>query len=82
MSDEKTPLFTAVLDTMRVAEHTTPHGQRKRDLVLGMLITTGLVKDTEREHVGVIIDLIIYCAKHAGELKDFAKSAGCLPCLR
>ena len=82
MSDEKTPLFTAVPESMRVAEHTSPHGQRKRDLVLGMLIASSLVAESEKQHVGVIIDLIIYCAKHAGELRDFAKSAGCLPCLR
>ena len=26
--------------------------------------------------------LVIYCARHAGDLKAFAKSKGCLPCLR
>ena len=82
MSDEKSPLFTAVLQSMRIAEQTTPHGPRKRDLVLGMLIATGLVKEIEKEHIGVIIDLIIYCAQNAQELKAFAKSAGCMPCLR
>ena len=82
MSDEKSPLFTAVLQSMRIAEQTTPHGPRKRDLVLGVLITTGLIKQEEKEHIGVIIDLIIYCAQNAQELRAFAKSAGCLPCLR
>ena len=82
MSDEKSPLFTAVLQSMQIAEKTTPDGPRKRDLVLGMLITTGLVKESEKEHIGVIIDLIIYCAQNSQELKAFAKSAGCLPCLR
>ena len=85
MSDsetKRTPLFEAVLQSMRIAEQTTPHGPRKRDLVLGMLITTGLVKESEKEHIGVIIILIIYCAQNTGELKHFAKSAGRLPCLR
>ena len=82
MSDEKSPLFTAVVQSMRIAEQTTPHGPRKRDLVLGMLITTGLVKESEREHIGVIIDLIIYCAQNTGHLRAFAKSSGCMPCLR
>ena len=82
MSDEKSPLFTAVLQSMRIAEQTTPHGPRKRDLVLGMLITTGLVKENERQHIGVIIDLIVYCAQNAQDLRAFAKSTGCLPCLR
>ena len=48
MSDsetKRTPLFEAVVQSMRLAEQTTPHGPRKRDLVLGMLIATGLVKD-------------------------------------
>ena len=82
MSDEKSPLFTAVLQSMRIAEQTTPHGPRKRDLVLGMLCHTGLIKQEEKEKIGVIIDLIVYCAQNSQELKAFAKSAGCLPCLR
>ena len=85
MSDsqtKRTPLFEAVLQSMRIAEQATPDGPRKRDLVLGMLITTGLVKESERDHIGVIIDLIIYCAQNAQDLRAFVKSTGCLPCLR
>ena len=67
---------------LRIAERTNPHGPTKRDLVLGLLVSTGLIKEQEKEHIGVIVDLIIYCAQNASELKHFAQSAGCLPCLR
>jgi hypothetical protein len=84
MSDDtkRTPLFEGILQAMRIAEKSSPEGPRKRDLVLGLLMTTGLIKEGEREHIGVIIDLIIYCAQNAGELKHFMQSSGCLPCLR
>ena len=84
MSDDtkRTPLFEGILQAMRIAERSTPHGPTKRDLVLGLLVTTGLIKEGEREHIGVIIDLIVYCSQNLGELKHFAQSSGCLPCLR
>ena len=79
---KRTPLFEGILQAMRIAERTTPEGPRKRDLVLGLLVSTGLVKEAEREHIGVILDLIVYCAQNAHDLKIFAQRAGCLPCLR
>ena len=83
MSDSKrTPLFEGILQAMRIAEKTSPEGPRKRELVLGLLVSTGLVKEQEKEHIGVIVDLIVYCAQNAHDLKIFAQSNGCLPCLR
>ena len=84
MSDDakRTPLFEGILQAMRIAERANPHGPTKRDLVLGLLVSTGLMKEAEREHIGVIVDLIIYCAQNAHDLKIFAQSNGCLPCLR
>jgi hypothetical protein len=83
MSDDKTvALFSDVLGEMLVAERASRDGPRKRDLVLAAMINTGVVKENQREHVGVIIDLIVYCAKNAQELKQLAQASGCLPCLR
>ena len=80
--DTPTPLFQSVLSAMKMAEQTGTDGLTKRAVVLNVLIGAGLIKETDREHIGVIVDLVIYCARHAGELKAFAKSKGCLPCLR
>jgi hypothetical protein len=81
MSDDKTvALFSDVLGEMLVAEKASRDGPRKRDLVLAAMISTGVVKENQREHVGVIIDLIVYCAKNAQELKQLAQASGCLPC--
>ena len=80
--DKKIALFSDVLGEMLVAEKASRDGPRKRDLVLGVLINTGVVSENQREHVGVIIDLIVYCAKNAQELKQLARASGCLPCLR
>ena len=81
MSDDKTvALFSDVLGEMLVAERASRDGPRKRDLVLAAMINTGVVKENQREHVGVIIDLIVYCAKNAQELKQLAQASGCLPC--
>ena len=81
MSDDKTvALFSDVLGEMLVAEKASRDGPRKRDLVLAAMINTGVVKENQREHVGVIIDLIVYCAKNAQELKQLAQASGCLPC--
>ena len=83
MSDDKTvALFSDVLGEMLVAERASRDGPRKRDLVLAAMISTGVVSENQREHVGVIIDLIVYCAKNAQELKQLAQASGCLPCLR
>ena len=83
MSDDKTvALFSDVLGEMLVAERASRDGPRKRDLVLAAMINTGVVKENQREHIGVIIDLIVYCAKNAQELKQLAQASGCLPCLR
>jgi hypothetical protein len=83
MSDDKTvALFSDVLGEMLVAEKASRDGPRKRDLVLAAMISTGVVKENQREHIGVIIDLIVYCAKNAQELKQLAQASGCLPCLR
>ena len=83
MSDDKTvALFSDVLGEMLVAEKASRDGPRKRDLVLAAMINTGVVSENQREHVGVIIDLIVYCAKNAQELKQLAQASGCLPCLR
>ena len=79
---KRTPLFEGILQAMRIAERTTPEGPRKRDLVLGLLVSTGLIKEAEKEHIGVIVDLIVYCAQNSHDLKIFAQRAGCLPCLR
>ena len=80
--DKKIALFSDVLGEMLVAERASRDGPRKRDLVLAAMINTGVVKENQREHVGVIIDLIVYCAKNAQELKQLAQASGCLPCLR
>ena len=80
--DTPTPLFQSVLSAMKMAEQTGTDGLTKRAVVLNVLIGAGLIKETDREHIGVIVDLVIYCARHAGELKAFAKSKGCLPCIR
>ena len=81
MSDDKTvALFSDVLGEMLVAERASRDGPRKRDLVLAAMISTGVVSENQREHVGVIIDLIVYCAKNAQELKQLAQASGCLPC--
>jgi hypothetical protein len=81
MSDDKTvALFSDVLGEMLVAEKASRDGPRKRDLVLAAMINTGVVKENQREHIGVIIDLIVYCAKNAQELKQLAQASGCLPC--
>ena len=81
MSDDKTvALFSDVLGEMLVAEKASRDGPRKRDLVLAAMINTGVVSESQREHVGVIIDLIVYCAKNAQELKQLAQASGCLPC--
>ena len=84
MNDDskRTPLFEGILQAMRIAERTTPEGPRKRDLVLGLLVSTGLIKEQEKEQIGVIVDLIVYCAQNAHDLRIFAQSNGCLPCLR
>ena len=83
MSDDKTvALFSDVLGEMVVAEKASRDGPRKRDLVIAAMISTGVVSESQREHVGVIIDLIVYCAKNAQELKQLAQASGCLPCLR
>ena len=79
-SDKKIALFSDVLGEMLVAERASRDGPRKRDLVLAAMINTGVVKENQREHVGVIIDLIVYCAKNAQELKQLAQASGCLPC--
>ena len=78
--DKKIALFSDVLGEMLVAERASRDGPRKRDLVLAAMISTGVVKENQREHVGVIIDLIVYCAKNAQELKQLAQASGCLPC--
>ena len=69
MNDDskRTPLFKGILQAMRIAERANPHGPTKRDLVLGLLVSTGLIKEQEKEHIGVIVDLIIYCAQNASE---------------
>ena len=84
MSDAtKVSLFSDVIGEMLVAEKASPRdGPRKREIVLGVLISTGVVSENQREHVGVIIDLIVYCAHNARELKQLAQASGCLPCLR
>jgi hypothetical protein len=82
VDSKRTPLFEGILQAMRIAEKTSPEGPRKRELVLGLLVSTGLVKEQEKEHIGVIIDLIVYCAQHGHDLKIFAQGVGCLPCLR
>ena len=81
-NDKKIALFSDVLGEMLVAEKASRDGPRKRDLVLAAMINTGVVSENQREHVGVIIDLIVYCAKNAQELKQLAQASGCLPCLR
>ena len=78
--DKKIALFSDVLGEMLVAERASRDGPRKRDLVLAAMISTGVVSENQREHVGVIIDLIVYCAKNAQELKQLAQASGCLPC--
>ena len=80
--DKKIALFSDVLGEMLVAERASRDGPRKRDLVLAAMINTGVVKENQREHIGVIIDLIVYCAHNARELKQLARASGCLPCLR
>ena len=80
--DAPTPLFQSVLNVMKMAEKSGTDGLTKRAVVINVLIGAGLVKESEREHIGVIIDLIIYCAKNAGDIKKFAKASGCLPCLK
>ena len=82
LTDAPTPLFQSVLSAMRMAEQTGTDGLTKRAVVLNVLIGAGLIKEADREHIGVIVDLVIYCARHAGDLKAFAKSSGCLPCIR
>ena len=83
MSDDKTvALFSDVLGEMLVVERSSRDGPRKREIVLAMMINTGVVEENQREHIGVIIDLIVYCAKNAQELKQLARASGCLPCLR
>ena len=79
-NDKKIALFSDVLGEMLVAEKASRDGPRKRDLVLAAMISTGVVSENQREHVGVIIDLIVYCAKNAQELKQLAQASGCLPC--
>ena len=79
--DKKIALFSDVLGEMLVAEKASRDGPRKRNLVLAAMINTGVVSENQREHVGVIIDLIVYCAKNAQELKQLAQASGCLPCL-
>ena len=79
-NDKKIALFSDVLGEMLVAEKASRDGPRKRDLVLAAMINTGVVSENQREHVGVIIDLIVYCAKNAQELKQLAQASGCLPC--
>ena len=78
--DKKIALFSDVLGEMLVAERSSRDGPRKREIVLAMMISSGVVKENQREHVGVIIDLIVYCAKNAQELKQLAQASGCLPC--
>ena len=45
-----------ILQAMRIAERANPHGPTKRDLVLGLLVSTGLIKQGERDTIGVIVD--------------------------
>ena len=80
--DKKIAHLSYVLGEMLVAERASRDGPRKRDIVLGVLINTGVVSENQREHIGVIIDLIVYCAHNARELKQLARASGCLPCLR
>ena len=79
--DKKIALFSDVLGEMLVAERASPRdGPRKRDLVLAAMISTGVVSESQREHIGVMIDIIVYCAHNAQELKQLARASGCLPC--
>jgi hypothetical protein len=80
MSDEKTPLFQSVLCAMKIAEKTKCAGPTKRELVTTLLKNAGLITAEDEPHVAVIIDMLIWSAKNAGDLKTFAKKTGCLPC--
>ena len=80
MSDEKTPLFQSVLGAMLIAEKTRCDGPTKRELVTTLLKNEGLIKAEDEPHVAIIIDMLIWSAKNAGELKQFVKKSGCLPC--
>ena len=80
MSDEKSPLFQSVLGAMHVAEKTRLDGPTKRELVTTLLKNAGLITAEDEPHVAVIIDMLIWSAKNAGDLKQFAKKSGCLPC--
>ena len=82
LTDQPTPLFQSVLSVMKIAERSGTDGPTKRAVVINVLIGAGLMKEAERENIGVIIDLVVYCAKNAGDLKAFAKASGCLPCLK
>ena len=83
--DNKTSLFGDVLGEMLLAEKQSGGpggGARKREVVLGLLIDTGVMAESQKDSIGLIIDLIVFCAHHAADLKQLVKSSGCLPCLR
>ena len=74
LTDQPTPLFQSVLSVMKMAEKSGTYGLTKRAVVINVLVGAGLVKESEREHIGVIIDLIVYLVKNSGDLKRFAKA--------
>lgn len=76
--DEATPLFESVLGAMTLAERSGAPGPTKRQLVVTMMRTAGLNEEDEK-HIAVIIDLIIWAARNAPDIKAFARKNGCLP---
>ena len=76
-------LFEVLIGTMTVVERSLGNsgGSLKRETVLTMLISQGLINENQREPVGVLVDGFIFAARNHKLLTEFARKecSSCLP---
>ena len=76
-------LFEVLIGTMKMVERSLGKagGTIKRETVLTMLISQGLIKEDQREPVGVLVDGFIFAARNHKLLTEFARKecSSCLP---
>ena len=76
-------LFTNLIGEMSHVEGTrTSTGDTKRTYVLEALKSAGLVSDSNRDTVAVLIDMVIWLSRRPESLQAFRNmkaSCGCLP---
>ena len=76
-------LFEVLIGTMKMVERSLGKagGTIKRETVLTMLVSQGLIKEDQREPVGVLVDGFIFAARNHKLLTEFARKecSSCLP---